>query len=389
MLPRHVILSACLAASCSLPAWSQGLTVRFYPAQGVQPYAIDSVRGVQGVLVQNIAIANEGSVPVTLDSVTLAVKGPGTPTDSRLLEAADLAKSAARGKQMGDAGLIDKLDFQFGGATLLGPKPVFAASATLAPGETLMLVQQLLSYRGKRPAVTVQVAGHDAGQQAVTAVASLPILSGAKNKYRFPLAGTWFIGAGPSAHSHHRWVVPQEFALDIARIGAGGLSYRGKGSRLADYFAYGAPVLAAADGIVRVARQDVPESVDDLRRPGEEQGAYLKRVGELQDKRMAQGEDALIGNYVLIEHGQGESSVYAHLKTTSVRVKVGDSVRAGQVIGLLGSSGNSTEPHLHFHVCDRPLALRCAGVPASFDNIELPYVDQLRELQSGDIVVAK
>jgi murein DD-endopeptidase MepM/ murein hydrolase activator NlpD len=389
MRRRYVFLSACLAASGCLPAWSQALSVRFYPAPGVHAYAIDSVRGVQGVLLQNIAIRNEGSTPITLDSVTLAVKGPGTPTDSRLLEAADLAKSAARGKQMGDAGMIEQLDFQFGGTALLGPKPVFASSSTLAPGETLMLVQQFLSYRGKRPAVSVQVSGHDAGQQAVSAVASLPILGGTKNKYRFPLAGTWFIGAGPTAHSHHRWVVPQEFALDIARIGDGGLSYRGKGSRLADHFAYGAPVLAAADGIVRVARQDAPESVDDLRRPGEEQAAYLKRVGELQDKRMAQGGDVIIGNYVLIEHAQGESTVYAHLKTASVRVKVGDAVRAGQVIGLLGSSGNSTEPHLHFHVCDRPDALRCAGVPVSFENIELPYVDQLRDLQTGDIVVAK
>ena len=387
MLRRFVFLSACLASS--LPAWSQALSVRFYPGQGVHSYAIDSVRGIQGVLVQNIVITNDGNTPVTLDSVTLAVKGPGTPTDSRLLEAADLAKSAARGKQMSEAGMIEQLDFQFGGAALLGAKPVFASSATLAPGEMLMLVQQFLSYRGKRPAVTVQVSGHDAVQQAVNVVATLPILAGAKNQYRFPLAGTWFIGAGPSAHSHHRWVVPQEFALDIARIGEGGLSYRGQGSKLSDHFAYGAPVLAAADGIVRVARQDAPESADDLRRPGEEQAAYLKRVGEQQDKRMAQGGDAIIGNYVLIEHAQGESTVYAHLKTASVRVKVGEAVRAGQVIGQLGSSGNSTEPHLHFHVCDRPQALRCAGVPVRFENIELPYVDQLRDLQTGDIVVTK
>jgi murein DD-endopeptidase MepM/ murein hydrolase activator NlpD len=81
--------------------------------------------------------------------------------------------------------------------------------------------------------------------------------------------------------------------------------------------------------------------------------------------------------------------VYAHLKTGSVRVRPGDKVRAGQVIGQLGSSGNSTEPHLHFHVCDRPDALRCAGVPVNFDGIEIPYADQPRVLQTGDIVVAR
>jgi len=57
------------------------------------------------------------------------------------------------------------------------------------------------------------------------------------------------------------------------------------------------------------------------------------------------------------------SRIYAHLKAGSVAVKVGDVVEAGQVLGKLGSSGNSTEPHLHFQVCDRPEPLQCAGIP--------------------------
>ena len=69
------------------------------------------------------------------------------------------------------------------------------------------------------------------------------------------------------------------------------------------------------------AQRPRAESAADLRRPGESQLDYLKRVSTQQDARLAEGGDAIVGNYVLIEHDGGESSVYAHLKTGSARVK--------------------------------------------------------------------
>jgi murein DD-endopeptidase MepM/ murein hydrolase activator NlpD len=53
----------------------------------------------------------------------------------------------------------------------------------------------------------------------------------------------------------------------------------------------------------------------------------------------------------------------AHLKRRSVKVKAGDRVRAGELIGACGNSGSSTEPHVHFQVMDRPRALLAAGLP--------------------------
>ena len=67
----------------------------------------------------------------------------------------------------------------------------------------------------------------------------------------------------------------------------------------------------------------------------------------------------------------------------------GDSVAAGTLLGRLGSSGNSTEPHLHFHVCRGSSALQCSGVPVSFSNIKVLWAETDRALQSGDIVIAK
>jgi len=74
------------------------------------------------------------------------------------------------------------------------------------------------------------------------------------------------------------------------------------------------------------------------------------------------------GNFVVQRLGDGRFALYAHFKTGSVRVKTGDVVARGAVIGLVGNSGNSTAPHLHFHVMDRPSPLASNGLPYVFDR---------------------
>src|SRR5690606_13748776 len=103
-------------------------------------------------------------------------------------------------------------------------------------------------------------------------------------------------------------------------------------------------------------------------------------------ERIAGGGRAVGGSQVMIDHGNGEYSFYAHLKPGSVRVKEGDTVETGAQLGLLGSSGNSTEPHLHFQVCDAPDPLLCAGIPIQWADAELLVPDLPRALQSGDLV---
>jgi murein DD-endopeptidase MepM/ murein hydrolase activator NlpD len=72
--------------------------------------------------------------------------------------------------------------------------------------------------------------------------------------------------------------------------------------------------------------------------------------------------------YVILALGNGRFAFYAHLKPGSVRVKRGDRVREGDVVGLLGNGGSSTGPHLHFHVMNRPSALASDGLPYVFDR---------------------
>ncbi len=126
-----------------------------------------------------------------------------------------------------------------------------------------------------------------------------------------------------------------------------------------------------------------------MQRPNETQEGYFARLQSEQAGRLAKGAAAIAGNYVMIDHGKSEYSLYAHLQPGSVRVHIGDNVKAGEVIGKLGSSGNSTWPHLHFHVCDKPDPLMCAGIPVNFSNVTIQGADLPRPIQSGDIVIAK
>jgi murein DD-endopeptidase MepM/ murein hydrolase activator NlpD len=291
---------------------------------------------------------------------------------------------AAQGQAMSQAGMLQALDFQFAPVQLLGADTPLAATATLAPGEALLVPQQFLAYKG--PGDTLRVAVTTEGAPTPR-VGELPIRHGqAPGEFRFPLQGRWFVGAAASAHGHHRWVVPQEFALDVSRLGEGGRTYRGDGSRMQDYYAYGATVLASADGEVVKAVDGIADNVAMLRAPGEALPAYLDRLRAGQAQLLAGGLDQISGNHLVVRHADGVFSVYAHLQPGSLKVEVGHRVQAGQAIGLLGGSGNSTEPHLHFHLCDGPDPLHCAGLPVAFSNIELPYSEGPRSLQSGDLV---
>jgi murein DD-endopeptidase MepM/ murein hydrolase activator NlpD len=76
-----------------------------------------------------------------------------------------------------------------------------------------------------------------------------------------------------------------------------------------------------------------------------------------------------VGNGVVIDHGNGEFSLLAHMQPKSLRVKTGDKVKASQVIGLVGNSGNTSEPHIHYHLQDGPDMKTAEGLPAPFSNL--------------------
>lgn len=173
------------------------------------------------------------------------------------------------------------------------------------------------------------------------------------NRYRLPLIGTWMVAnGGPDPATSHSWeLVGQRFAFDFVVTDEQGKSYQNHGHRLEDYYAYGAPVLAPADGVVVKVR--------DGRRDYARPGSFDPFVWNL------------LGNYVVIRHAGGEYSLLAHLRRGSIRVRRGEFVRQGQMVGEVGNSGNSSEPHLHFQVQDSPHFLLAASLPVRIGGYRL------------------
>jgi murein DD-endopeptidase MepM/ murein hydrolase activator NlpD len=244
----------------------------------------------------------------------------------------------------------------------------------------MLISSQIFAFRGARDTLRVRANGQAAQGQ-------LEIHTGAsQTPFSFPLQGVWFNGSGASFHTHHRWTPMEEFAFDLIRVDANGSTHQGDGKRFSDYFAYGQPVYSAAAGRVAYVVADQPEDPAAMQQPDETIEAYFGRLQQEQFERIARGAPGIGGNQVIIDHGNGEFSFYGHLQAGSVRVKEGDEVERGVHIGAVGSSGNSTEPHLHFHVCNSADPLMCAGIPVQWDRPFSPLPDLPRSAQSGDFM---
>ena len=120
---------------------------------------------------------------------------------------------------------------------------------------------------------------------------------------------------------------------------------------------YGEEVLAVADGVVSFVKDGIPENVPQA-------NGEIKAAVPITRETIA-------GNHVAIDLGRGHYAFYAHLQPGRLRVKLGDRVKRGQVVGLLGNSGNAVGPHLHFHLCDRNALNACEGLPFVFDAFEI------------------
>jgi murein DD-endopeptidase MepM/ murein hydrolase activator NlpD len=376
---------------CSLSAFAEPLKsveIRFCPASAVRTYPLESRRDLQSLLLQNVAVINHGSAPFKIADIDIELLQANRVVESRKLDQEAVQRLADRDAKLQEAGILEQVAFQFCGTDLIAPS-IKLAGATLARDQALLIVEQVFAFRGARDTLRIRVHGNLDGRTAEF-TGSIPIKSEfAQNKYIFPLRGVWYAGSGASFHTDHRWAVPEEFALDIAKIGESGLTHKGDGTRFDDYYAYGADVLAAAPGRVTGIANDQPEDPSAMQRPNETQEAYFARLQKEQAERLSKGLPVIAGDYVMIDHGKKEYSLYAHLQPGSVRVHVGDQVKAGDVIGKLGSSGNSTEPHLHFQICDKANPLMCAGIPINFSNVTIQWADLPRPIQSGDVVTAK
>lgn len=181
--------------------------------------------------------------------------------------------------------------------------------------------------------------------------------------YSLPFEGTWaVVNGGVTEQTSHSWdIATQRYAYDFVILDKEGKSFSGDGTLPTDFYCYGKDIIAPADGMVVEVLDGNPES------------------GIALDGKIKNYSSDIRGNYILIQHTQNEYSLLAHLKPGSILVSVGDRVKRGQKLAKCGNTGNSTEPHLHFHLQNGRSFCCSPGLPISFGNINVRLFDDSEE----------
>lgn len=174
-----------------------------------------------------------------------------------------------------------------------------------------------------------------------------------------PLAGgPWGAVYDPAWARGHRRVfftvggiarIPGRFAIDFVKLDNEGKTGTGNMDSTKNWHGYGADVFAVANGVVASTRTDFTESPTLSAHPD-----YSAEMAT--------------GNYVVLKVAADRYVFYEHLQPGSIRVKAGQRVGKGELVGRVGFTGQSTGPHLHFHVADADSPLGAEGVPFVFDQ---------------------
>jgi hypothetical protein len=193
----------------------------------------------------------------------------------------------------------------------------------------------------------------------------------------FPLRGERWVAVTTPAHrvpSHGTDMLGQRYAFDLLKVDerpglpfhplAGTLRGNLLGGRTRECYAWGQPIHAPFDGEVVTARDGIAER--GWIHPIRELAVVLKNAVTFSPARLPQ----VLGNHVIVR-GEHAYAGFAHLTTGSVAVREGESVRAGDLLGRVGHTGNSTSAHLHFQLMDGPDLLTANGVPCAFRQYEV------------------
>jgi hypothetical protein len=193
-----------------------------------------------------------------------------------------------------------------------------------------------------------------------------------------PLRGErWLDGNSCCTTTPHRAAInpingalhaPERYAIDYVQLDAEDRIFDGPRDDLSSYAYYGSEVVAVADGPVVAIVSDLPEQ-----QPGANpSGLQVSEYG---------------GNHVVQDIGGGHYAFYAHLQPDNPEgLEVGQQLSRGDAVGLLGNTGNTDGPHLHFHVMDSPLPLAANGVPFVFDDFEVEGFIDAETVEECDTV---
>lgn len=177
-----------------------------------------------------------------------------------------------------------------------------------------------------------------------------PVIERTSTKLILPFNGSWnvFWGGDTKEQNYHVATVSQKNAFDILIFDKDGKSHKSDGKLNEDYYAFGKDIIAPCDAEVVLVVNGVKDNV----------------VGEMNTFNVG-------GNMVILKTANKEFLVFCHFKHQSIKVAEGQTIKQGQLLGLCGNSGNSSEPHLHFHVQNIENMGPATGVKCYFDKIQV------------------
>lgn len=240
-----------------------------------------------------------------------------------------------------------------------------AADRTVDGGRSLMVFLLVDVGAGKAPGAiehTLHVVD-DKNETHVVVLAPLIVSNETPISVAPPLRGEWIAGDSvnnrkDAAHRRavlvdngHAWLA-QRYAIDWVQyqtVDDVRTTWKGPEDENESYFCYNQPIYSVAAGKVVDMADGLPENVPHS-------GKYAISI----DFNNA------AGNHVVVEIAPNRYVLYAHMRPGTVQVKVGDMVKVGDLLGHVGNTGSSTEPHLHMHIDDRPSFLAGNGVPYEF-----------------------
>jgi biotin carboxyl carrier protein len=188
-----------------------------------------------------------------------------------------------------------------------------------------------------------------------------------KTSLIFPFRGRGHVGQDWITNGGHGGGILTDFAVDVIGLDEHYAPQTDDADENASATGWGREILAPAAGTVVHARNDVGDN------PHQGDLPAVSTFASLHDPVMA-----YLGNCVIIDHGNSENSVLAHLRHGSVTVSEGERVAAGQVIGALGNSGDSSGPHLHYQLQAGPRLFHDQSLPFRFQNIDVPQLSRGR-----------
>ena len=177
---------------------------------------------------------------------------------------------------------------------------------------------------------------------------SLPKLERDTTKLALPFKGEWDVvwGGDTREQNHHYDVEAQKYAFDILIRDPGGKTFRTDGKINEDYFAFAKELISPCDGEIVLVVDGIKDN----------------KIGETNTYYIP-------GNTIIIKTVNQEYIVLCHFKQNTIKVKQGQQIKQGQLLGLCGNSGNSSEPHLHFHIQNVEDITIATGAKCYFDKI--------------------